>query len=165
VDYNPLQGRLALISSLMFRKSRSLEDIIFQYIDGFFISFTFLSFLSSSQETDRALVEFFPFAMLLNISSSELDSLSVKVAKEKVNFIKKNLKERNQETGPSQRQRLKMKGRDRKGNWLQIVKVAEEKVKVANEKVILLFCLFLSSLTFVFDSVMFLDFFLLDFSL
>ena len=38
VDYNPLQGRLALISSLMFRKSRSLEDIICQYIDGFLIS-------------------------------------------------------------------------------------------------------------------------------
>ena len=33
VDYNPL-----LISSLMFRKSRSLEDIICQYIDGFLIS-------------------------------------------------------------------------------------------------------------------------------
>jgi hypothetical protein len=27
VDYNPLKGRLVLISSLMFRKSRSLEDI------------------------------------------------------------------------------------------------------------------------------------------
>jgi hypothetical protein len=45
------------------------------------------------------------------------EKVKVKVAKEKVNFIKKNLKERNQETGPSQRQRLKMKGRDRKGNW------------------------------------------------
>ena len=33
VDYNPLKGRLVLISSLMFRKSRSLEDIIYQYID------------------------------------------------------------------------------------------------------------------------------------
>ena len=33
VDYNQLKGRLVLISSLMFRKSRSLEDIICQYID------------------------------------------------------------------------------------------------------------------------------------
>jgi intein-encoded DNA endonuclease-like protein len=38
MDYNPLKGGLALISSLMFRKSRSLEDIICQYIDGFLIS-------------------------------------------------------------------------------------------------------------------------------
>ena len=40
----------------------------------------------------------------------------VKVAKEKVNLIKKNLKERNQEILLNQKQRLKKKGRDRKGN-------------------------------------------------
>jgi hypothetical protein len=40
----------------------------------------------------------------------------VKVAKEKVILMKKNLKGRNQKTGLSQKQRLNKKGRDRKRN-------------------------------------------------
>jgi hypothetical protein len=97
------------------------------------VNFFFCLFLSCLTFVFDSIL-FFDF-FLLDFSSSESLSPS---AKEKVNLIKKNLKERNQETGLSQRQRLKMKGRDRKGNWLQIVKVAEEKVKVANEKVILI---------------------------
>ena len=59
VDYNPIQGRLSLISSLMFRKSRSLEDIICQYIDGFLISTISLFSRKSSKFLLRLGVDIF----------------------------------------------------------------------------------------------------------